>query len=212
MTLLMLHINQKPLNWCDLLHAIKHLHTMKNEVKKFIFTLFSPYIPLFKANNSRYPSLQVESHRWGSTAIVVKTKEERWGSQPLVTWERPGPVHAFATHTRGPLQTTQSQAGKRTMRCSRRRTTEEWTQGPSFVIPLIHQFSPGLLKRIGANCVREVWAIMWAVLQASISFLSMSEVVGVTYLSGPNGIKPVTFLLWDITCGTTTAKPLAMLA
>lgn len=43
--------------------ANKPPHTMKYEVKKSIFTLFSPYTPLFKANNSRHPSLQVESHR-----------------------------------------------------------------------------------------------------------------------------------------------------
>lgn len=139
-----------------------------------MLALFSPYILLFEANNSRHPSLQVESHRWGTTAIVVKTKRERWGLRPPVTWERQGPIHTFATHTRGPLQMTQRQAGKRTMRCCGRRTTEEW---PSFVIPLICQFSPGLLEMIGATCIRDGWA---------------------------TGFKRVTFLLWDITCGTTS--------
>lgn len=91
---------------------------LTNEVNKSIWCLFSLYVPLFKANNSRHPSPQVESHRRGAPAIVVKTKEERWGSRPPVTWERPGPVHVLATHTRGPLQTTQRQAGKRTKRCS----------------------------------------------------------------------------------------------
>lgn len=81
-------------------------------LQKSIFTLFSPYIPLFKANNSRHPSLQVESHCWGTTAIVVKTKEERWGSRPPVTWERPGPVHAFATHTHKRATTDDTKAGR----------------------------------------------------------------------------------------------------
>lgn len=135
-------------------------------------------------NKSGHLSQQVESNHWEPVAIVVKTKEERWGSQPPVTWVCPGPVHAFATQIRRPLQTTQREAGKRTRRCSGSRTIEERAQGPSIVIPLIHHFSPELLKRKGASCVRERWAIMSAALD-SFSFLSR-ELDGRGYT--PSGI------------------------
>lgn len=168
---------------------------MNNEEKKSIFTLFSLYIPLFKANNSCHPSLQVESHRRGTTAIVVKTKEERWGSRAARHLRAPGArPRVRHTHKRATTRWHKGRQGKG----QRRRTTEERTQGPSFVIPLIHQFSPGLpgenrcdlRKRKGelqlASCQRARWK-------------------AVTHLSGPNGIKPVTFLLWNMTCGATTS-------
>lgn len=192
----MSRINQNPLN---LLMQWKMMYRNPSSVSS---------LPTFL---SLTPTITAIHHcRWSVTAdgpqpLLSKAKRRGEAHGPAVTWERPGPVHASATHTRGPIQMTQRQAGKRTKRCSGRRTTEEWTQGPSFVTALICQFSPGLLKRIGVTCIREGWAIMWAV-QASISFLSMSEVAGVTYLSAPNGIKSVTSLLWDITCGTTTSK------
>lgn len=109
------------------------------------------------------------------------------------------------THTRGPLQTTQRQAGKRTMGCSR----GEDNRGVNARALVCYSPHPSVFtwatdERIGATCPREGGTIMWAAL-ALLSFLSMSEVVEVTYLSGPNVTKPVTFLLWDITCGSMTS-------
>lgn len=122
--------------------------------------------------------------------------KESWGSQSPVTWVCPGPVHVFTTQMRGPLQMTQRKAGNRTRRCSGSRTIEKWTQGPSIVIPLIHHFSPEEKRRhlrkgrvsYYVSCVRFI-------------YLVFKGGGGRSYSA--SGIQPVTFLFWNITCGTT---------
>lgn len=161
-------------------------HAMKGKVEESVFTFFSPYICLFKDNNNCHPSLQVECHRGGTTAIVVKGKEEGWGSRPAVTWECPRPVHAFATHKRA--NTDDTKEGREKDKGMQRKEDNRAGNARALIChSFIHHFSPGLLMRIGVTCIRKGSIIMRAV-QASASFLLVSEVAGCAHLSAPNGL------------------------
>lgn len=99
-----------PSNCRSPLHAASNLLTQWKAKYRNPSSLSSlPTILSLKPTITAIHHCRWTGHRWGTTAIVVKSKEERWGSRPAVTWERPGPVHAFAAHTRGPLRATQRQ-------------------------------------------------------------------------------------------------------
>lgn len=102
---------------------------------------------LFRANNSRHPSLQVKSHHLGTTAIAVKNQREvaKLPTTRHLRVPEAGPCVQIKKHKRATTEDTKAKQGE-----------GQWGEAGGgqqryLLFPLIHQFSPGLLKRMGAS-------------------------------------------------------------
>lgn len=168
------------------MHIIEPPYAVKNEVKKSIFTLFSPYILLFKANNGGNPSLQVESHCSETMAIVVKTKEERWGSLGRKSPESARGPSTCLPHIQEGHYRWHKGRQQKNKKVQQEEDKRSELQGLICYSPLPSVYTWAAKdNRCNLRKRKVSYYSKWAVL-ASISLLSRSEMVGVTYLYGSN--------------------------
>lgn len=147
----MFHFNQKPLKLTQ--------PATSNHLVRWIMRKRNPSLP---SSLSTFLYLKptiavIHLCRWKVTAeeprpLLSKPKRRGEALGPPVTWERPGLVHAFAIHTRGP-PLDDTKAGREKDKEGGQQRSER--KGPHLSFLSSISFHLGYPERIGATCVRE---------------------------------------------------------